>query len=107
MEFITRHYPGTAPLDLYHTLVSSLHTAHSIGGNVAENTGGVHRLKCGLTVHTLLKIDIFITESKSMAPLQVLTWPLPPTVPEYGGTCPDRPLDRCLSRPSLSMLPRD
>ena len=52
MEFITRHYPGTAPLDLYHTLVSSLHTAHSIGGNVAENTGGVHRLKCGLTVHT-------------------------------------------------------
>ena len=41
---------------LYYAPDPSSQIACSIGGNVAENSGGVHCLKYGLTVHNLLKL---------------------------------------------------
>ena len=40
--------------------------ACSIGGNVAENAGGVHCLKYGLTVHNLLKVEILTVEGERL-----------------------------------------
>src|SRR3990167_766846 len=40
--------------------------ACSIGGNVAENAGGVHCLKYGLTVHNLLKVEVLTVEGERM-----------------------------------------
>ena len=45
-------------LNLYYAPDPSSQIACSIGGNVAENSGGVHCLKYGLTVHNILKLDI-------------------------------------------------
>jgi glycolate oxidase len=42
-----------APLGLYYAPDPSSQIACSIGGNVAENSGGVHCLKYGLTVHNI------------------------------------------------------
>jgi glycolate oxidase len=42
-----------APLGLYYAPDPSSQIACSIGGNVAENSGGVHCLKYGLTVHNV------------------------------------------------------
>src|SRR4051812_24536244 len=47
---------AAAPLGLYYAPDPSSQIACSIGGNVAENSGGVHCLKYGLTVHNILKI---------------------------------------------------
>jgi glycolate oxidase len=47
-----------APLGLYYAPDPSSQIACSIGGNVAENSGGVHCLKYGLTVHNILKIEV-------------------------------------------------
>jgi glycolate oxidase len=47
---------AAAPLGLYYAPDPSSQIACSIGGNVAENSGGVHCLKYGLTVHNLLKV---------------------------------------------------
>ena len=44
------------PWGLYYAPDPSSQIACSIGGNVAENAGGVHCLKYGLTVHNLLEI---------------------------------------------------
>ena len=44
-----------APLGLYYAPDPSSQIACSIGGNVAENSGGVHCLKYGLTVHNMLQ----------------------------------------------------
>jgi glycolate oxidase len=41
---------------LYYAPDPSSQIACSIGGNVAENSGGVHCLKYGLTVHNILKV---------------------------------------------------
>ena len=41
---------------LYYAPDPSSQIACTIGGNVAENSGGVHCLKYGLTVHNLLKV---------------------------------------------------
>lgn len=41
---------------LYYAPDPSSQIACSIGGNVAENSGGVHCLKYGLTVHNILKL---------------------------------------------------
>src|SRR3569833_2919083 len=41
---------------LYYAPDPSSQLACSIGGNVAENSGGVHCLKYGLTVHNILKL---------------------------------------------------
>ncbi len=47
---------AAAPHGLYYAPDPSSQIACSIGGNVAENAGGVHCLKYGLTVHNILKI---------------------------------------------------
>ena len=51
-----------AHLGLYYAPDPSSQIACSIGGNVAENSGGVHCLKYGLTVHNLLKIEVVTIE---------------------------------------------
>lgn len=43
---------------LYYAPDPSSQIACSIGGNVAENSGGVHCLKYGLTVHNILKLRV-------------------------------------------------
>ncbi|MFT3790411.1 MAG: FAD-linked oxidase C-terminal domain-containing protein [Rudaea sp.] len=45
---------AAAPHGLYYAPDPSSQIACSIGGNVAENSGGVHCLKYGLTVHNVL-----------------------------------------------------
>jgi glycolate oxidase len=47
---------AAAPYGLYYAPDPSSQIACSIGGNVAENSGGVHCLKYGLTVHNILKL---------------------------------------------------
>ena len=43
---------------LYYAPDPSSQIACSIGGNVAENAGGVHCLKYGLTVHNIFKLEV-------------------------------------------------
>jgi len=45
-------------LGLYYAPDPSSQIACSIGGNVAENSGGVHCLKYGLTVHNILELKV-------------------------------------------------
>jgi len=45
-------------LGLYYAPDPSSQIACSIGGNVAENSGGLHCLKYGLTVHNILKLKV-------------------------------------------------
>jgi len=47
---------AVAHLDLYYAPDPSSQIACTIGGNVAENSGGVHCLKYGLTVHNVLGV---------------------------------------------------
>ncbi|HEY3177883.1 MAG TPA: FAD-linked oxidase C-terminal domain-containing protein [Casimicrobiaceae bacterium] len=47
---------AVAPLGLYYAPDPSSQIACSIGGNVAENAGGVHCLKYGLTVHNIRRV---------------------------------------------------
>ena len=51
-----------APLGLYYAPDPSSQIACSIGGNVAENSGGVHCLKYGLTVHNILRLRALTIE---------------------------------------------
>ena len=51
---------ASAPHSLYYAPDPSSQIACSIGGNVAENSGGVHCLKYGLTVHNILGLK-FVT----------------------------------------------
>lgn len=57
---------AAAPFGLYYAPDPSSQIACSIGGNVAENAGGVHCLKYGLTVHNLLKVDILTVEGEHL-----------------------------------------
>src|SRR5690606_10700187 len=57
---------AAAPYQLYYAPDPSSQIACSIGGNVAENAGGVHCLKYGLTVHNLLKVEIVTVEGERM-----------------------------------------
>lgn len=57
---------AAAPHGLYYAPDPSSQIACSIGGNVAENAGGVHCLKYGLTVHNLLKVEILTVEGEPM-----------------------------------------
>ena len=50
---------AAAPFDLYYAPDPSSQIACTIGGNVAENSGGVHCLKYGLTVHNVLRVRGF------------------------------------------------
>ena len=49
---------AAASYGLYYAPDPSSQIACSIGGNVAENAGGVHSLKYGLTVHNVLELKI-------------------------------------------------
>ncbi len=49
---------AAAPHGLYYAPDPSSQIACSIGGNVAENSGGVHCLKYGLTVHNVLALKM-------------------------------------------------
>jgi len=53
-----------APFDLYYAPDPSSQIACSIGGNVAENSGGVHCLKYGLTVHNVLRVRGYTIEGE-------------------------------------------
>jgi len=51
-----------APYGLYYAPDPSSQIACTIGGNVAENSGGVHCLKYGLTVHNILQLKIVTSD---------------------------------------------
>jgi len=53
---------ASAQYGLYYAPDPSSQIACSIGGNVAENAGGVHCLKYGLTVHNVLQLTIVTVE---------------------------------------------
>jgi glycolate oxidase len=67
---------AAAPHGLYYAPDPSSQIACSIGGNVAENSGGVHCLKYGLTVHNVLRVRMVTIEGE---------------VIELGGEAPDAP----------------
>jgi glycolate oxidase len=49
---------AAAQYNLYYAPDPSSQIACTIGGNVAENSGGVHCLKYGLTVHNVLRVRV-------------------------------------------------
>ncbi len=55
---------AVAPYGLYYAPDPSSQIACSIGGNVAENSGGVHCLKYGLTLQNILKIRVVTIEGE-------------------------------------------
>lgn len=55
---------ATRNLGLYYAPDPSSQIACSIGGNVAENSGGVHCLKYGLTVHNILQLKVVTVEGE-------------------------------------------
>ena len=57
---------AAAPFGLYYAPDPSSQIACTIGGNVAENSGGVHCLKYGLTVHNVLRVDIVTMDGERM-----------------------------------------
>jgi glycolate oxidase len=57
---------AAAPHGLYYAPDPSSQIACTIGGNVAENSGGVHCLKYGLTVHNVLKVRGFTIEGEAV-----------------------------------------
>ncbi len=67
---------AAAPFGLYYAPDPSSQIACTIGGNVAENSGGVHCLKYGLTVHNVLKVRGFTVEGEPV---------------EFGSTALDTP----------------
>ncbi len=67
---------AAAPHGLYYAPDPSSQVACSIGGNVAENSGGVHCLKYGLTVHNVLGVRGFTVEGEPL---------------KLGGLAPDAP----------------
>ncbi|EGI75868.1 FAD-linked oxidase C-terminal domain-containing protein [Hylemonella gracilis] len=67
---------AAAPHGLYYAPDPSSQIACTIGGNVAENSGGVHCLKYGLTVHNVLKVRGYTVEGEAV---------------EFGGEALDAP----------------
>jgi len=65
---------AAAPHGLYYAPDPSSQVACSIGGNVAENSGGVHCLKYGLTVHNVLGVRGYTVDGERI---------------ELGGLAPD------------------
>ncbi len=55
---------AAAPHGLYYAPDPSSQIACTIGGNVAENSGGVHCLKYGLTVHNVLRVRVATIEGE-------------------------------------------
>jgi len=54
------------PYGLYYAPDPSSQIACSIGGNVAENAGGVHCLKYGLTVNNLFALEVITVEGERL-----------------------------------------
>jgi len=67
---------AAAPHGLYYAPDPSSQIACSIGGNVAENSGGVHCLKYGLTIHNVLGVRGYTIEGEAI---------------EFGGAALDSP----------------
>jgi len=67
---------AAAPFGLYYAPDPSSQIACSIGGNIAENSGGVHCLKYGLTVHNVIRARVVTMDGD---------------VIELGGLAPDAP----------------
>ncbi|MDQ0042831.1 FAD-linked oxidase C-terminal domain-containing protein [Variovorax boronicumulans] len=67
---------AAAPFNLYYAPDPSSQIACTIGGNVAENSGGVHCLKYGLTLHNVLRVRGFTAEGDAI---------------EFGGDALDAP----------------
>ena len=67
---------AAAVYGLYYAPDPSSQVACTIGGNVAENSGGVHCLKYGLTLHNVLRVRALTMEGE---------------VVEFGGLAPDAP----------------
>jgi glycolate oxidase len=65
-----------APYGLYYAPDPSSQIACTIGGNVSENSGGVHCLKYGLTLHNVLGVRGFNIDGEAL---------------ELGGEAPDAP----------------
>jgi glycolate oxidase len=57
---------AAAPYGLYYAPDPSSQIACTIGGNVAENAGGVHCLKYGLTLHNVLMVRGFTVEGEAV-----------------------------------------
>jgi glycolate oxidase len=55
---------AAAQYSLYYAPDPSSQIACTIGGNVAENSGGVHCLKYGLTVHNVLRVRVATIEGE-------------------------------------------
>jgi glycolate oxidase len=55
---------AAGPFGLYYAPDPSSQIACTIGGNVAENSGGVHCLKYGLTLHNVLRVRGFTIEGE-------------------------------------------
>ena len=55
---------ASKPYGLYYAPDPSSQIACTIGGNVAENSGGVHCLKYGLTVHNVLQLSIVTVDGE-------------------------------------------
>jgi glycolate oxidase len=55
---------SASPYGLYYAPDPSSQIACTIGGNVAENSGGVHCLKYGLTLHNIQKVRGFTAEGE-------------------------------------------
>jgi len=53
-------------LGLYYAPDPSSQIACTIGGNVAENSGGVHCIKYGLTVHNVLQIKMMLIDGTTV-----------------------------------------
>ncbi|MEM7260129.1 MAG: FAD-binding protein, partial [Pseudomonadota bacterium] len=67
---------AAADYNLYYAPDPSSQIACTIGGNVAENSGGVHCLKYGLTVHNVLQVKAVTIDGDLIT---------------IGGTAPDTP----------------
>ena len=57
---------AVAGLGLYYAPDPSSQIACSIGGNVAENAGGVHCLKYGLTVHNVAAVEVVTIDGERL-----------------------------------------
>ena len=55
---------AASPYGLYYAPDPSSQIACTIGGNVAENSGGVHCLKYGLTLHNIVKVRGYTMEGE-------------------------------------------
>ena len=73
---------AAAPYGLYYAPDPSSQIACTIGGNVAENSGGVHCLKYGLTLHNVLRVRGYTAQGEAI---------------EFGG--------EALDVPGLDLLP--